>query len=307
VVSAAQPLTTLNRERAVQTGVPFVHFKDYVTFEDARQQLGTILVVPPVSNSPIDVDLTWELLQGETIITSAPLTLKNCATRQIAHCPFVDDGSLSAFRWRASVNVTWQGQTTHYHYQSQTAYPGLNRWLTLIYKPDQPLPGFKEVMVPDGGINTDLPWQAARQTLTTTQNLKQPFGLVLLEQERQRILGGESFAAYASTILNSPTPQEAILCVQHIGDAACYLNGLELTATRPIAHAPLYPMFPTWMPPEQTYYALSLRQGPNVLIISTRPSAALGWWGVGATLFALSGEVLTSVFSSEPVIYEENL
>lgn len=89
-----------------------------------------------------------------------------------------------------------------------------------------------------------------------------------------------------------PTQVEG-LYAQHVGEATYFLNGVALTPTELVAHAKLDPRFYSWMPPKQGYFSLPLRQGENSLVIITRPDKAIGWWGVGATVFDKDGHVLT--------------
>lgn len=309
IVKLVQPLSSIHESSEIlpnasantkastiaRSGGPFAHFIDYVTFEDARQQLGTVVLVPPEDASPFDVEIEWKLSNGDGI-TSTPIMIENCVSQQIIHSPFADEGRLSTFRWSVSLTISWRGQVIPYHYQSQDAYPSLNQWRTLINNPEQQPLSTRDVVLPDGSINTALPWQITRQTLDGTINLKQPFGLLLLEHERQRILSGEQLEAWVSTTINCSMPQDAILYVQCVGDEKCALNGLELTATDPVEHRKLQPMFYSWMPPQATYYRVHLQQGHNELVIHTCPIASIGWWGIGATLLNASGEVLINSF-----------
>ena len=225
---------------------------------------------------------------GATTIERA--SLKTCTSRQILHSPFHDEGDFAAFQWRVSAKLTWQGQTIDYDYQSAAAYPTITRWQVLIDESDQPLTR-AEVLSPDGAINTSLAWHETRQTVS--ENLTQPYGLVLLENERQRITAGKPLQAWTATTQTSSTAQNAALYIQSVGTATVYLNGVELTTVEPIDHPNFQPMFYSWMPPKQAYFALPLREGANSLVIATRPDVELGWWGVGAVVLDRSGNVLT--------------
>src|SRR5262249_32050587 len=128
-------------------------------------------------------------------------------------------------------------------------------------------------------------------SLAEMPHLPQPFGVILLEQERQRLSAGESLEACLNTVLVSDISQEATLCVQCVGDVKCFLNGVPLELTPAIPHEKLLPMFNSWMQPVVTYFALSLHTGSNRLMLVTRPDPASDWWGIGATLFDTSGQV----------------
>ena len=133
----------------------------------------------------------------------------------------------------------------------------------------------------------------ARNTL----NLNQPLGVVLLEDEQQRLLTHEPVEACLSTILFSLAEQNTALYVQHVGSARCFLNGVELTPTAPVLHPDFPPMFYSWMPPTASYFMLSLLAGNNQLLIISRPDTTIGRWGVGAILLDQSGKVNTTVLS----------
>ncbi len=272
---------------------PFVHVVDYPTFELARQQLGTIVVVPDPDDAPFDVEVEWTLERGGRVQVF-PLTLKGCHTQQILHSPFRDDGSLISYRWTVKVGVIGPDRSSHHCYQSRTAYPSINRWHALIYNPEAQ-PGMVDCAIPpDNTLNPSLPWQPLTQALTDTLNVWQPFGAVLLEQERHRITGGEPLEACLSTTFVSESFQEVLLCLQHVGDQTCFLNGVKLTPTEPIKHDPLGPMFYSWMPPELSYIRLPLQPGTNQLLVVTHPDMTIAWWGIGATVLDDSGRVLTA-------------
>ncbi len=101
---------------------PFVHVVDYTMFEDARQQLGAVVIVPPASGAAFDAEIRWELdKDGATTTRSA--TLKACTERQIATCPFADDGSLRAFRWRVAVTISGAGRADALHLREPGRLP----------------------------------------------------------------------------------------------------------------------------------------------------------------------------------------
>lgn len=269
---------------------PFVHILDYTTYEDARLQFGTIILVPPTDGSAFDVKIEWTLEKDGEVTSIALSSLHNCYDEQIFHSPFHDEGDFRSFRWSVSVNIHWQGQTIPYGYQSKDAYPSLTHWQKLIYNPETQQPTIADVLSPDGSLNAALDWSDASQKVN--DNLKQPYGLVLLEEQRQRILSGEPLEACAVATIVSKTAQEAVLHFRWVGETKCYLNGVELTPVAPIEHAPLAPIFYSWMPPKEAYYPLSLQAGDNQLIVFTRPNRTIGWWGIGGTLYDQAGKVL---------------
>src|SRR5258708_32314044 len=268
---------------------PLVHIVDYDTCDDARQQLGTVIVEATTDGSRFTVEVEWQLERNGQK-SASQVVLGECQTRQILHCPFKDDASLSSFRWTAQVTVRWADQIIHKQYQSQTAYPSITHWQAAIYTPDQ-----SSTLSPTGAAAATVPdrtaWHPMLPSLAEMPNLRQPFGIVLLEYERERLSAGESLEACLNTMLVSDSSQESTLCVQCVGDVMCFLNGVPLKPAPAISHETLLPMFSSWMQPVVSYFALSLRAGSNQLTVVTRPEPASDWWGIGATVFDSAGQV----------------
>jgi len=281
------------KDETVQTDIaPFVHCVDYTTFEDARQQLGTIVIVPPTDGSVFDAEIEWTLSKAGAAEVKTQQTLRDCTTRQIVQSPYRDEGDFVTFRWGVTIDIKWRGKPIHYRYESQDAYPSVSNWQTVIYNPQTEPHTIKDVVAADGNLNPELNWVVNHQASNELVNIKQPFGLVLLKDERQRIMDGESLEACVAANLFSAADRKATLYVQSVGDAKCYLNGVELVAVEPIAHAKLNPMFDSWMPPQQKYYTLPLKEGANQIIIFSTPDTLIKWWGIGATIFDEAGKAL---------------
>jgi hypothetical protein len=129
-----------------------------------------------------------------------------------------------------------------------------------------------------------------------SESLPQPFPVILLENEPERITSGESLEACARTTLVSESAQDSILFVQHVGEGdvpvSVMLNGVELEMVEPVQHATFSPTFYSWMPTKDAYYALPLQAGENSLVIITRPDRGSGRWGVAAMVLDTDGAVL---------------
>ena len=241
--------------------------------------------------SPFDAEIVWSFQKAGQSDVKRQNVLKNCASEQILPNPFCDEGDFYTFRWDVSVKLVWRGHTIVFNHQSHDAYPSLTTWQSIIYNPQTHTHSLQDVRSKDGHLNQSLEWKTHRQALNDTVNIKQPYGIVLLKQERQRIMEGEPLEACVTTSLSSLTAENTTLYVQSIGDVTCYLNGEELISVEPIAHTTLNPMFDSWMPPKHTYYALPLQKGENQIVIFTRPDTSINWWGVGATVFDENGKV----------------
>jgi hypothetical protein len=276
---------------------PFVHVLEYTTAEDTRQHLGSVVLSRPSDGSPFDAEIRWELHRGPNVITPPPQQLKACTTDQVIHSPFADDPDTASSYWTASTTLSWQGQTFHNEFHSRVLRPAVNLWRTAIYNPvEQPL-NLDHLLSGDPS-NAAIAWtEQSALNAKGLQNLNQPFGLTLLEHERALILEGAPREAVAQATLVSPSMQDAILYVLSVGKATAYCNGQPLTPVDPPAHATFQPMFPSWMPPTRSYYALPLREGANHLLVVTRPTDPSGWCGLGAIVLDPSGAVLTEVAS----------
>ncbi len=265
---------------------PFVHVIDYPTIEDAQHQLGTLVLVPPADGSPFDAEIEWSLLKDRTV-TTLPVSLTDCTDRQIIHCPFSDAGDFRSFRWRASVTLKWGDHSLTDHYESPTAYPALTHWQTLIHSA-QPALTLADVRTPSGDLNPALEWNDASQTIS--DSLSEPYGLHMLERREQ--IPDEPLIAWAAATIDSPAAQTEVLYVQHVGEVACFVNGVELKQIDPIEHATFHPVLPWWMFPQTRFYALPLQAGANQLLIFTQPDSSSGRWGVGTIVLNGSGQVL---------------
>ncbi len=283
-VSAA-PKTPVQPTEAI--GEPFVHVVDYTTVEDARQQLGAIVVASPAPH--FDAHVQWEL-HSESATAVHSNVLKNCTGSQIVTCPFADDESQHAFRWRVSVTFYAADALNDFSYESREAYPSLNRWQTLIYRRDQEQHALVDVLTADGQLNPSLDWQPVSQT--NAVNLKQPFVLLLPEADRAQMVTDEQLEAYVATSLYGGGQQDAVLHVQSVGEAVCSLNRVPLSPCDPVSDRLSMPMYPSWMTPKHLYFDLPLKPGENALVIFTRPDIAAGRWGVGATVLDRSGKNL---------------
>lgn len=273
-------------EATTSEALPFVHFVDYEAFEDARQQRGTVVIVP-ANNEPFNAKIIWKL-ESQDGVGQYPVMLQRCNGRQIVHSPFADDGILQTSRWSANVTIQTDKISFIDEYTSRVAYPGVQRWQTYSYDRTQSaLPSIQII-----SANGTLPRHNAVQSRAAMSNIYQALGVVLLEKERERITAGELLEACVSTHLYSKLGQDAILCVHCIGDHTAIFNDLLLVSIAPISHENIQPMFSSWMSSKPTYYAVTLRAGENDLAVFTQPDLKAGWWGVGAVVFDHSGRVL---------------
>ena len=193
---------------------PFVGFVDYDTLEDARNQVGTVIIAPTGKHDSFDAEIEWKVEQGaKTLVESTVL-------KDVIHDRFfmlrLPMMAASPFRWGASVRLHYEDQSLNYQYQGQDAYPSINRWQMIMLDPDEETNVLKNALVENGHLDATLPWQIVTPTPDKMLNLRQPFGVVLLEDERHRISNGEALEACLRNALLL-----AILAGGDVGLAVC--------------------------------------------------------------------------------------
>ncbi|MBX3081116.1 MAG: DUF5110 domain-containing protein [Anaerolineae bacterium] len=293
--AAFEALTTVksvNAHVVARLGGPFAHVYEAVVYADAQQSLGKLVLAPPMDGSPFDAEIVWTFKQDGKTLTAAPISLRGCDAEQILNCPFKDEGDPRTFQWSANVTLTWHGLDIKTQHYSRACYPAIMQWQTLMVESES-APSFAKALTEDGKLKAGLAWQLVQQERQSAPNLHQPYGVILLEQERQRITDGEPLAMYASAELTSTTEQDIVLCVQHAGAITCYADGKELNGVEAIEHVTLAPMFYSWIPAQRSYYKLTLKAGVNRVLIYSQPDKGSGWWTFGATAFDLAGNVLS--------------
>jgi hypothetical protein len=293
----AQPATSLEAawEAAVdpdvvaRLGGPFVHVYEAAVETDARHGLGTLVIVPPSDGSAFDARIAWYFKQDGKVTEAAPSSLKGCTSAQHINVPFEEPEAAHPFQWSAEVTISWGGKQITTRHDSRVCYPAITQWQTLMVEPATPI---SAVTVADGLLNTALDWQCAQQNKQKAENLHHPYGVIFLEQERQRITDGEALAIYAAGEVISEVAQDAVLCVEYAGEIKCYVEGHELSAIEPLQHTQLAPRFYSWLPVKKQYYRLTLKPGVNRVLVYSEPDKASGWWGIGATVFEADGRVV---------------
>jgi hypothetical protein len=270
---------------------PFVHCLEYSDPTEARKQSGTVIIVPASDGLPFEAQVQWSLVKDE-IMTKTPLIkLTACTAEQILYSPFADQVDLNPYRWQIAVDISWRDQTIHYVHESETLRPSINRWQTAMYNPEQLPLTIADVATRQGALNPTLVW--LEQKADNVLNLQQPYGVIFLENERERILKNEPLAACLVATVNSLIDQNVVLYGQSAGTAHYYLNGIELEAVELATLPDMQPMFYSWINVTKQAYRLPLQAGVNQLVVMTCPTAASEWWAIGATVINSEGTVLT--------------
>ena len=109
-------------DAVARLGGPFARFIEFVTPEEASQQLGRVIVGAPArADEPYDLEMTFTLFRGNKPERHV-IQLEGATESQIIDTPFAFDGQVPTMLWRAEVKVTWKGETLTYTHQSKPLF-----------------------------------------------------------------------------------------------------------------------------------------------------------------------------------------
>ncbi|MBN1178590.1 MAG: DUF5110 domain-containing protein [Anaerolineae bacterium] len=128
LLDAVLELDAPGRADAVaRLGGPFVRVIEFVTPEEAGQQLGRVIVGAPATGAPFDVQVAFTLRRDGTQ-TRHVVRVAGATGAQIIDTPFAFDGRAVAAAWEATVDVTFRGRALHTVYRSQPLFPTITTW-----------------------------------------------------------------------------------------------------------------------------------------------------------------------------------
>jgi hypothetical protein len=272
-VDAALRLDAPGRVDAVaRLGGPFARAIEFVTPEEAAQQLGRVIVGAPArADEPYDLDATFTLSRGGETEQHA-VQVKGVTSSQILDTPFAFDGQVQTTRWEAQVRIAWRGETLTYAHHSSVLFPTIYAWQALVYDQDEIPLALHQVMDAEGGVNDALGWQAYPQPVGGLRNLSQPHLIPFsrMEAYRGKLKAGQPLAGYLTTAVISPDERDAVLAFRSAGQAAFYLNGQKVEGIEREEEGCRPPFFR----PTHRTAAMHLRAGENRLVVHTMPSLA---------------------------------
>jgi len=118
-------------------GGPLVRFIEFVTPEEAAQQLGRVIVGAPArADEPYDLEVTFTLFRGGRAEPHS-IRLEGRRASQIVDAPFAFDGRRQMMRWEAEVEIAWRGQTLRRSYRSLPLCPAIYGWQALVIDEDE--------------------------------------------------------------------------------------------------------------------------------------------------------------------------
>ncbi len=281
-------------DAVARLGGPFVRVIEFVTPEEASQQLGRVIVGGPARADELyDLDVTFTLLRGGKP-EQHTLHVRGATESQILDMPFAFDGQIQTARWEAEVRITWKGQTLTYAHRSKPLFPTVHAWRALIYSQDKNPITLDQVMDDAGRLRDALSWKAYGQSLEALHSLDQPHFIIFswMEEYREQVRASESLAGYLATTVVSPDERDVVVEFRSGGPTDFYLNGQKVEVI-PVEEAEgIHPLF------RQTRKTavMRLRAGENTLLADTRPSPLPErFLSFSGTFMTPDGDVMTDL------------
>jgi hypothetical protein len=291
------PLSDLPKDAIARLGGPFCHIFEYVTPEEASQQLGRVIVVAPADGSPYDLEVNFTLYQAGGEQRQA-LRFSGLTQTQVVNTPFAFTGHIQTERWEAQVQIHWRGEILAFSHHSEPLFPTINAWHIFLYNPlTQAIPA-GQTLDETGKLNPDLAWEPFLQSIDRLRNVNDAHVMPITWLYRDRLQTGEPLEAYLATTVTSPIARQADLLFQGEGEMTFYLNGEEITGEPEEADSVIGRL--TRFPVTRSLRRLSglnLRAGENSLVLHTAPpqDAPHRWWYFTGLLTFPDGGLLTDV------------
>jgi hypothetical protein len=257
-------------DAVARLGGPFVRVIEFVTPEEASQQLGHVIVGGPAcADEPYDLEVTFTRSRGSKP-EQHTFHVKGATESQILDMPFAFDGQIQTARWEAVVRITWKGQPLTYTHQSRPLFPTVPTWRALIYSQDKNPITLDQVMDDAGRLRDALSWKAYGQSLEGLHSLDQPHFIIFswMEEYREQVRAGESLAGYLTATVISPDERDVVVEFLSGGPTDFYLNGQKVEVIPVEEIEGIHPLFRQ----ARRTAVMRLRAGENTLLVDTRPS-----------------------------------
>ncbi len=284
------------QDAIARLGGPFVRFVEFLTPEEASQQLGRVIIgSPAASKQPYDAEITFSLLCGADT-QNYGISIEQTADSHIVDTPFRHDGRLRSTRWEAEVRLSWHGETFTHTYRSSSLFPTIYAWRVLVYNQDEQSFLLDEILDGERDLNRALDWRFyCQDDGPPPANLTHGHTVDLAGEYAGRLAAGEPLAAYLATTISSPDEREVVFLVWAECRTEWFLNGqrIELLPMEEQETAK-----PPFYRPTRKSVVLRLRQGANSLVAASLPSesirasAGLPYWRFGGALAAPDGQVM---------------
>ncbi len=281
----ARPIVALDVQHK---GAPFAHFLQYSTPEEATRQLGHVILAGPMNGDPYTAEIAFTIHRNGATKTQV-VDITETTTSHVIPTPFACDG-IAKMTWEAEVMLHWRGVTTRTRFRSAALFPAIPTWRATLYNLDEVALTPTDVLDAAGNPSPNLVWRTLTQNLAETENYRRAY-FAYLERSRWSPATAESpRAAYLTTTVVSPEAREAVLAFTATGPVTVYVNGAKVGEDAKAAIDSVHGLF---VHGTRFTGKLYLRAGTNTLLIHYPKTDRR--WHFGATLLALSGELLGDV------------
>jgi hypothetical protein len=273
-------------------GGPLVSFFEYVTPEEAVNQLGRVVIAPPRGHEEsCDVDVLFTLYRGSG---KQEFVVHHQAVKRdlILDTPFAYEGEPLAAHWTAEVKLTYFGKELVYRYDSTQLFPAISAYHARIFNPEKETVSLEEALHPASNEG----WLTFIQEPRSYPNLNSAHYAPLFRVAWQKLQGKEPLAAWLVTKIDSPEARPADLLFMAMGKPEMYLNGGKIEQTPVEVVDVKVPR--VFMRGEALRLAgLPLQKGENTLAIRLSPDPDQPWWGwvFGGMFVNAANEVLTDL------------
>jgi len=284
------------QDAVARLGGPFVRFVEFLTPEEASQQLGRVIIGSPAGpNQRYAAEMIFCQFRGSDTQTYR-IPIERATDSQIMNTPFRHDGELRSSRWEAEVRLSWRGETLTYTYESSSLFPTIHAWRVYVYNHDEQSLLLDEVLDGEGNLNSAIDWRFYRQEDgPPLANLTDCHIVRLAGEHAGQLEAGEPLAGYLATTISSPDDRDAIFLIWAECRTEWYLNGQRIEIQpfegRETASPPFYR-------PTRKSAVLRLREGVNSLVAASSPSESirastgLPYWRFGGALVSPDGRVM---------------
>ncbi len=224
-------------------GAPFAHAVEYVTWPEAANQLGRLIVGAAAGGGPFDLQVTWTLHDSGGTTTRTE-ELAGLRSAQVLAAPFAFDGPARPLCWDVTARLTWRGGTWDMHYAAMPLFPTVPAWRLAVFDPTQHPVSPDEAARGEGGLD----WQPRVQDPATARSLTAPHGLWLVRDHRAALEAGRPLAAYAVTRITADAPHDVRIVFQGGGPITFLLDGRTVPEA-PGETAPPLGALPTFRTP----------------------------------------------------------
>jgi len=261
---AASDVAYLNA--VARAGGPFFRVMEFVTPDEASQQLGRVVIAGPADGSTMDIVVEFTL-EREGQYRTHRVARKGIAGSAVIDTPFAFDGSVARQVWHADVRLEWGGHTISGSYASRALFPGIYRWHARLYDGAVEAVDVQGVTTATAGATYPPQYSEFVHDPAQTRNLNEALVLRFWEQAADRFSTFGSPAAYVVTSVECPSDRDAVLELAATDGCEVHVNSVPAELLDDQACPDAHILF---RPPRRTV-PVRLHKGKNSLVIHTCP------------------------------------